>query len=200
MNPVIGLFAKEPVPGSVKTRLGETVGMKQAADFYAGSLAWMIKRLFESRFQFDFFFTRESDQDKLIDRYPLLKNVNCVRQDGNNLGEKMLNALCSITERYDRPAILLGSDSPDLPFSYLNEAAQRLSDHEVIIGPAEDGGYYLIGMHDPRDELFENMQWSHQSVLDETVKRIEECFLEYYLLPRWQDYDRLGDLIKRIES
>jgi rSAM/selenodomain-associated transferase 1 len=190
---VVGLFAKHPEPGRVKTRLGEDVGMERAAQFYAESLAWMILRLDRSEFPFHLFFAPADREEKLEELYGGLEEVPLWAQRGNDLGERMLNAVRCLSDRSSGPVLIVGSDSPDLPMEYLRRAREALAEHDVVFGPAEDGGYYLVGMNEPQPALFEGMEWSHPDVLEESLQRARRASLETETLPVWTDYDRVED-------
>lgn len=192
-SPVVGIFGKFPEPGKVKTRLGADVGMKEAAAFYAGSLSWMLIRLENGPYPFEMIYAPSSSEERFSKRYSLFEEIRTRSQSGSDLGEKMCNAVEELYDDYDRAVILLGSDAPDLPFDYLNQAGNELRSNDIVLGPAEDGGYYLIGMNEPYPVLFKDMEWSHSEVAEETLKRAERKSLEVGLLPEWRDYDRLVD-------
>lgn len=192
---MVGLFAKVPEPGQVKTRLGEDVGMEEAAQFYAGSLEWIILRLEGSDVPYRLFYAPPDGERALLDRYESLCSRNLSAQSGEDLGERMLNALEELHSDYERSMVLIGSDSPDLPLEVLNEVTGKLEQADVVLGPAEDGGYYLIGMNAPKPVLFEGMEWSHPEVLEETLKRAREKGLDWAKVRGWRDYDRLEDLL-----
>lgn len=197
-DPVIGLFAKFPEPGQVKTRLGRDVGMETAARFYEESLAWMILRLKQSEFPFRLFYTPFDSGNQFREQYDLLEEVPCHPQKGDDLGERMLNAVRLLDKKYSGPSLIVGSDSPDFPLKYLKQARETLIEQDVVFGPAQDGGYYLIGMNEPQPVLFEDMEWSHPDVLQNSIQRAREASLETDTVPVWTDYDRVDDLEKRL--
>lgn len=169
--------------------------MREAAEFYAGSLGWMILRLEESDFPYRLFHAPPDGDDELLDRYDSLEAETCRPQSGEDLGERMLRALEELHREFERPMVLVGSDSPDLPLEVVHDATEALDDADVVLGPAEDGGYYLIGMREPQPAVFEGMEWSHPDVLEETLRRAGEAELDAATLRAWRDYDRLEDLL-----
>ena len=100
---------------------------------------------------------------------------------------------------------MVGSDSPTLPLDYLNEAYQALGAHEVVLGPADDGGYYLVGSRLVVPELWRDIPWGSSSVLEESTRALAAAGRSFHLLPRWYDIDtaddvaRLGKELERLE-
>jgi rSAM/selenodomain-associated transferase 1 len=202
MSPILGVFAKVPRPGHVKTRLGEEIGMEKAAKFYAESLAWLLLRLSTENREFVLFFAPKSEYERLLTMYPLLESMDCQPQKGDDLGERMLNGIKYLYEEYESTPVLLGSDSPDLPFDRLDRAYEELNDSrtDLVLGPSRDGGYYLIGMNEPHEELFLGMEWSHSDVTEETLRRARQNDLTHTLLEPWRDYDRPEDVTAVLEE
>lgn len=199
MNNVVGVFVKIPELGRVKTRLGRDVGTKAATSFYAGCVGWLLKRLADSSFRPVVFYTPPSEEDKLRRLYGGLPELDFYSQRGENLGQKMYYALSDLRDRYEGPPMIIGSDTPLLPLDYLRQAIKSLRSHDVVLGPAEDGGYYLVGMNQPRRDLFFDMKWSHSGVLEETLNRIKGLSLAHTTLPEYNDIDIVEDLRDHIE-
>jgi len=97
-------------------------------------------------------------------------------------------------------AIIIGSDCPTLNINILNEALQQLNQNEVVIGPSEDGGYYLLGMNKMLPELFENMPWSQPNLLQQSIKLLERNKTTYFLLPTLNDIDNEADWKTYVEK
>jgi hypothetical protein len=117
-------------------------------------------------------------------------------QRGSDLGERMSDAFQqTLACGYDVAAII-GTDSPDIPVAYLEEAFRRLEDEKVdaIFGPSEDGGYYLIAMRKLHIELFQNVPWSSREVRRKSLENAEQASLKASLLPTWHDLDTVDDL------
>jgi rSAM/selenodomain-associated transferase 1 len=117
-------------------------------------------------------------------------------QNGTNLGERMKNCFIHAFAQGFHRVILIGSDSPDLPVTFLHNAFTELRTHEVVLGPSSDGGYYLIGFRDNTflPSVFEGIPWSQPTVLLDTVKKIQQKNHRFSLLPVWGDIDTIADL------
>lgn len=122
----------------------------------------------------------------------LLKDFRKLVQQGNGLGLRMQIAFEQTLEVHDKVAII-GSDCASLDQTLLSLAYQKLDDHDFVIGPALDGGYYLLAMKQPTPGLFHNIPWSTSEVLPQTIQRIVEMNKSYYLLPELSDIDHLED-------
>jgi rSAM/selenodomain-associated transferase 1 len=109
-------------------------------------------------------------------------------QAGADLGERLSGAFDRLLEGTDR-AVIIGSDSPDLPVQYIRRAFQRLKHKDVALGPATDGGYYLIGLRAAAPALFEGVKWGGPSVLADTLAGVEKDRRTLAMLPVWYDVD-----------
>ncbi len=196
---VVGMMAKVPEPGRVMTRLGDTVGMKRAAQFYAGCLGWMLERLRASRFRVVLFYAPDDAEDRLRSLYGLGSDFPMVAQSGSDLGQRMHRALDYLHGTYSEPPMLIGSDAPDLPLEYLRRGADRLGDVDLVLGPTRDGGYYLVGTTQPCPSLFEGMTWSRSDVLERTLRRACREGMRVMLTPMWRDIDTLEDLMDPLD-
>lgn len=190
------IFAKYPEPGKVKTRLAADIGADRAAGLYRDFLYLTLQNA-----------TRISNADLFLAYDPpgkrqaffkiLDQQVRLMAQAGGDLGHRMATAFEQLLSDH-RKVVLLGTDSPTLPNVYLRQAFSALSASDAVIGPTEDGGYYLIGLRAPQPELFQGVPWSTGDVLDETLKRAGKLGLQVHLLPPWHDIDTLADLRKAL--
>ncbi len=179
------VMAKAPVVGTVKTRLGTSIGMEHAAALQrAFTLDW-LDRPFDGPRLLAF-----AGRDDELTGYALAAGWRIVGQRGADLGEKMHAAL----EAARGPAILVGTDTPSLPMAVLEEARTALSSHDFVLGPSGDGGYYLIGARRPVLEVFDGMTWSHEHVMADQVERLRDRDLSLHTLPYWYDVDNVADL------
>jgi rSAM/selenodomain-associated transferase 1 len=124
---------------------------------------------------------------------------NC-RQVGQDLGLRMYNAMRDEIALGSRRVVLIGCDSPDLPPEYVRQAVHVLEAVPFVLGPSEDGGYYLIGASRLMREPFEGVQWGSSSVLANTLDILRENDVRFFLLPAWYDIDRPEDLYRLKES
>ena len=115
-------------------------------------------------------------------------------QQGEELGARMANALHEFLQQGYQQAVLIGSDSPDLPLTRIEQAFAALDRAELVLVPASDGGYVLIGETQHHPQLFENIAWSTDQVLPETLRRVERDQLPTVQLDSWQDLDDLTSL------
>ena len=189
------LFTKPARPGRVKTRLIGDLTAAQAADLHAAFLGDVLERLQGGRFELRIAWALEPGEEVPVGPAP------GQRQEGAGLGERLYGALSGAAREVgERGAVMaLGSDHPTVPLEVVHRAFERVeAGAEVVLGPAEDGGYYLIALSAgavvPR--LFEGIAWSTGSVLDETVDRCRELGIEPELLPWGCDVDTPEDLRK----
>lgn len=115
-------------------------------------------------------------------------------QKGRDLGERMHNAMADVFTKSDGKVVLIGSDCPEISSAHIEDAFSALEDCDVVIGPAADGGYYLLGMRSLHHRLFLNKQWSTDSVLSSTLEDALELQLQVTLLPVLNDLDDEDDL------
>lgn len=181
--PTVALFAKFPVPGLAKTRLIPAVGAAGAADVHRRLVERTIGVIRQSGLPFVVWTTGAPHDDFaawLGDDVPLME------QGEGDLGARLARA--------QAPAILLGGDVPDLAAHHLTKAAALLQEVPAVIGPAADGGYYLLGMAEPMPFLFTDMAWGIETVRAETLRRLEERGVAAMQLEELSDCDRPEDL------
>ena len=119
----------------------------------------------------------------------------CLRpQSGRGLGDALAGAFQSHVAEGFGQVVLIGSDNPTLPASVVETGRRGLSDHDVVIGPSADGGYYLIGMERPHPGIFERISWSTEVVYEETIERARQLGLSVLSLQEWYDVDTAADL------
>ncbi|MBE0408810.1 MAG: DUF2064 domain-containing protein, partial [Anaerolineales bacterium] len=116
--------------------------------------------------------------------------------EGENIGACLAQVLDFALQMGYRKALALNSDGPSLPSQYLKLAAGYLEQADLVFGPGEDGGYYLVGMKSPHTKIFENIHWSTQQVLSQTLEQAARLGLRTALTPPWYDVDTLPDLLR----
>lgn len=188
-----GMFVKNPEPGRVKTRLAATIGDSLAAALYQGFLSDLIQRFRSigarrvlAYSPFDEacreYFSRQSAES--YELWP---------QPSADLGTRMRQFFDAFGPE---PVVLIGSDSPTLPAGFLNVAFAMLKHADVVLGPATDGGLYLIGLDQRRRKwpIFDDIDWSTSRVLDQVMHRLVQEQARVEILPPWYDIDEPTDL------
>lgn len=197
-SPVVGVFLKVPEKGRVKTRLGRDIGMQNAAAFFAVALGWLLGRLRRRGVRHILFYDPVGEEERLREMYGDFEDETLVPQTGSDLGERMRNALIHMGNRFREAPMLIGSDSPDIPLERIQRTASALRRNDLVLGPALDGGYYLIGTRRAARPLFENISWSEPTVLRTTLERARLGGLTTHLLEPWDDVDTLADLRRKM--
>jgi rSAM/selenodomain-associated transferase 1 len=192
----VGIFLKFPVPGFVKTRIASEIGSVEAAIFYKQLAESVLKKTMPAADEYDRIIFFEPAERKM-DFEKWLGNERLVPQQGIDLGEKMSNAVSEILKQ-GRKAVITGSDIPDLDRSIIGAAFSTLEHNDIVLGPAKDGGYYLVGMKVLHQQLFEDIHWSTAEVLSRTVEIIKATGLTCSLLPELSDLDTIEDYKKYI--
>ncbi len=190
MKKALIIFVRNPEWGKVKTRLAKDIGEEKTLSVYSyllkitHDLACCIDA---DKFVYyaDAVVTHDSWENDLF-----IKRV----QEGNDLGERMMGAFSSLFGQGYAKLIIIGSDCPELTVSLVDEAYQKLDINEVVIGPATDGGYYLLGMTQLIPGLFRNKKWSTAAVFKDTVNDVLLSEKNCFVLPILSDIDTAEDL------
>jgi uncharacterized protein len=189
------IFAKRPLPGMVKTRLIPPLSAEQAADLYHCMLSDVMAKVSPLPDLARYLFYEEGEGAReYFERFG--RDLTSLPQQGKDLGERMAEALRLVFAMGHGAAVVIGTDSPDLPISFIEDAFDRLERGKsaAVFGPTEDGGYYLAGMTRLYRELFQDIPWSSVAVLRETLKKAKEAGIAASLLPIWHDVDTAADL------
>jgi rSAM/selenodomain-associated transferase 2/rSAM/selenodomain-associated transferase 1 len=194
-RPTVLLFAKAPRPGRVKTRLAADTGAAAAARLYRVMGREVADALRSGPWRLVVAYTPAGALDEV--RAWLGPELGYLAQRGSDLGERMEDALARALARAPR-ACLVGTDAPALDGKRVREALQALDDHDLVLGPAEDGGYYLLATSSPVPELFRRIPWSTGRVLAVTLERARALGLRTHLLPALRDVDTLADVPPRL--
>src|SRR5262249_14291040 len=190
----VAIMAKAPWPGTVKTRLCPPLLATEAAALYRCFLLDKIATvggLVDTRPVIAY-----TPDDARAEFDVLAPGFALVAQDGPDLGARLHATLAGLLAAGHAGAIAVDSDTPTLPGGFLQQAVDCLSrpGPDVVLGPTEDGGYYLIGVRAPHRELFERMPWSTSDVLEITRRRAAAAGLRALCLPSWFDVDTPDDL------
>jgi rSAM/selenodomain-associated transferase 1 len=182
------IFVKNPLPGQVKTRIAASLGAHQAYLIYLQLLATIRETSLGVEVDKYVFYSDFIDTSDEWPSPPFQKH----RQSGADIGARMDDALSTILCRHPR-AVLIGSDVPEIYPGLIREAFQQLAEVPVVLGPAADGGYYLLGLSRPQPALFRGIQWSTASVLEETLHICRNHALPVKLLETLPDIDTAAD-------
>ncbi len=189
--PTLGIFAKRPVPGAVKTRLAVAIGDEPAARFYEVSLRTLLARVRGLHLRRVIAHAGGSSEE--LAWFGQFEGYELWPQPAGDLGKK-LAAWFEFACASDDRVLVIGSDSPTLPLQYIRDAITALDTSNCVIGPAMDGGYYLLGLRRPVPQLFEGIAWSSPLVLAQTLARTVQQGLQVTVLPFWNDVDEVDDL------
>lgn len=186
------VFAKAPIPGTVKTRLIPPLTADQAARLHAALVDDTLRRV--AAFDMVRYLAcapdvREPFLRGCADRY----GTQLIAQGIGNLGQRMHRVAATLLARH-RKVLFVGTDSPTLPLEFVAQAAQRLDAVDLVFGPSEDGGYYLLGQRRLYPEIFKEVAWGGAAVLADTLAKLDPSSVE--LNPLWYDVDRPGDLAR----
>jgi rSAM/selenodomain-associated transferase 1 len=190
------IFAKEPRPGNVKTRLIPPLSPETAAQLYHSFLLDILEEMSlvpEVRLALAF----SPPEARGFFQTLVPPGLDLFPQEGKDLGERMARACARSFKTGHSPVLLRGSDSPDLPAAMVAEAREVLAAGvaQVVLGPTADGGYNLVGFTEPQPHLFRGPAWSSGTVLEDTLKITRQLGLAVHLLPAWTDIDTPADLI-----
>ncbi len=192
MTSALIVFAKVPMAGRVKTRLTPELDEQEAAELYE---AFLLDAL-------DAYSALDADMRLYVaggaaqlGALQVPQKVAIFQQSGDGLGERMARAFAeTFAGGYERVTII-GTDHPTLPPAFIDYAFRSLSSPKSItIGPADDGGYYLLAMNDFMPQVFRGMSYSHPGVFEETLMRIADLGADLVVLPPWYDVDRPAQL------
>lgn len=190
------VFAKSPKPGKVKTRLLAAVPADVAAGLHEACIADTLRSVRKMRGCDVFMFATGGTSyfRRLVKKQEGGLLAQVLPQQGADLGRRMENAFRKCFALGYREVVVIGTDTPWMGVERLGRAFAELRTNDVVIGPAEDGGYYLLGMRKMVMEIFRGIPWSTESVLDLTLKKIAGLKLRTRLLRRDFDLDRPEDL------
>lgn len=199
MKPCLAVMVKQPDPGAVKTRIAATLGDQRATELYQCALHDTIALALtipEVARAISYAPATDSARRYFESAAPAFE---LMEQRGSTLGERISDTLSRLLNNYS-PLVLIGSDSPDLPSQNIMRALQMLDETiDAVLGPAADGGYYLIGLRSMHDCLFDQIDWSTPAVAQQTRARAAAAGLRMAELPVWRDLDTVADLQALVE-
>ena len=195
MAALLIIFAKEPRPGQVKTRLSPPLAVEAAARLYQCFLADILEemgRLPEISLALTYSPAGAKDFFQKLAK----PNVLLFPQEGTDLSARLVRACDRGFAGGFETVLIRNSDSPDLPGEIVLTAEQALESGQtdLVLGPSPDGGYYLVGLTKPQPQLFQGISWSSATVLPDTLEKARGLSLAVHLLPSWPDIDTIADL------
>jgi rSAM/selenodomain-associated transferase 1 len=190
MKSALIVFLKAPRPGQVKTRLAKNIGAEAACAAYRQLTETVLDRVSpQSSAQL-----RYAPDDAFAEIQPWLRpGWEAAAQGPGDLGERLHAAFVETFNQGAARVVIIGSDCPGVSARDIEAAWAALKANDVVIGPATDGGYWLIGLREPQSALFKEMAWSTKTVFQETVKRCEAAGLSVKLLRELADVDTETD-------
>lgn len=188
-GPVVGLFAKQPIPGKVKTRLTPPLTELQACQLYSVALRETVERLIDAELPLVLCYAGE--RSWFAENFP---DLILLEQRGDGLAARMANAVNDLFEQGAEKVLLCGSDSPDLPIGLAAVALELLQSADIVTVPCGDGGYVMIGVRQATTDVFYGVPWSTELVQQAFRQRSKELGLNYRETSGWHDLDEVEDL------
>ncbi len=182
------ILAKKPELGKCKTRLAAGIGEEGALFVYQKLLKHTLELAQNPSWNTHVFWKGQGE-------YPLPKEFSIREQINGDLGWKMSQAFDAVLN-HGESVVMIGTDCPDLTPDLLHEAFDALQENDLVLGPSEDGGYYLIGMNQKLPFLFEDMEWSTAEVLENTVNKANKNDVKVVQLRKLNDIDTESDLLQ----
>ena len=189
MEKALIIFIKNPELGKCKTRLAKDIGDENALKIYKALLDHTRSVSADLNCDLYLYYDRFIDNS---DQWPNDRFSKRLQIDAT-LGERMLQALKDISASYTS-SIIIGSDCPELDTKLIEQAFTALEKNDFVIGPSKDGGYYLLGMNDLYPELFEGIEWSTETVFQNTIEKVQSINKTIYELSQLNDVDTFDDL------
>jgi uncharacterized protein len=191
-NNLLLIFVKNVVKGHVKTRLAKDIGEERALEIYRLLLQQTLNVAAGAEASKEVWYSSYIENKDEVNEKVHKKKL----QQGDNLGDRMKFAFNNAFSNGFDKVVIIGSDCPELTSELLNEAFRLLDQNDVVIGPSEDGGYYLLGKSKYEPGLFDGVQWSTQNVFRQTIEKAVKKSLTVTLLQPLNDIDTLEDLRK----
>lgn len=183
------VFVKNLIPGMVKTRLAEDIGIDRALDVYMELVRLTHTAALKVKAEKMVLYSEYVEIEDIWDDGTFRLGV----QKGDGLGQKMSNAFDEAFDSFQK-VVLVGSDCHEISTKIINDAFDHLEENDVVVGPAKDGGYYLLGMSDYYQQFFENKTYSHHQVFKELTDTAEKLGISIHQLPSLRDIDTFEDL------
>ena len=188
------IFAKAPVAGHVKTRLCPPLTPDEAASLHGSLVLDLLDRCQSLKGIDRILAGAPTREHPFFGAMKTRFKIPVWDQVGDDLGARMAHAFQSALGSPYQSVLIVGTDIPGITVSLITTAFKSLQDHDIVLGPTVDGGYYLIGLRAPVPELFEHIPWSTDKVLSLTREKTQALDLSVKILPRLRDLDTVEDL------
>jgi len=187
------IFAKTPIPNFSKTRLINPFTLKQAAEFYSASLKDIFNTMHNTS-DFNLWIAIAPENfDKNL--FPLnIDSINYFFQTGDDLGIRMLNAFDELFEQGYKKTAIIGSDFPHISIEVIKQTFNKLDRYDCVLGPAVDGGYYLIGLKKCYESIFKDIDWSTEKVFQQTTDKAQQNNISVKNLKVGYDVDTVNEV------
>jgi uncharacterized protein len=214
----IAVFSKKPEAGRSKTRLVPPLTLNEAGELSEAFLKDTINLIdniccieqeiiyYYPSLAFEYFESITSGTDGSLKRNDSNQSSWIKKaQEGEDFGERLLNAISSeLKDHGGKPGsgdraeklIIIGADSPTIPEEFIKETLSILESKDLVLGPADDGGFYLIGTKESHPGIFKSVRWSSKDTLRDVIVNLEKLSIKYALLPQWYDVDDITDIRK----
>ncbi|MBM3162002.1 MAG: glycosyltransferase [Chlorobi bacterium] len=189
-NRLLAVLTRNPVAGRVKSRLAATLGPETALQVYRTLREYTAGVMKACHAEKAVFYSEDIPAGDCF----IGDGTLAFLQEGGDFGARMHHVFTTGFARGFRLVVLIGSDCPDIDSGIIENAFTALENRDAVLGPAWDGGFYLIGLKHARPELFTDRTWSHERVLRETIDILDKTGASYFLLPGLQDIDTIEDL------
>jgi len=190
-------MARPPIPGRCKTRLAASIGDRPAATLYAAMVQDVLARGARVPAEDHVLLAEPGGEAALADL--MTPPWRLMMQRGDELGQRLHNAVIDLGVN-ERAVAILGSDSPTLPIDSLTTTLEQLTPERVVLGPAEDGGYWTVAVGTPEPRIFTDIPWSTELVYAVTRKRCTDLGLEVVEAAAWYDIDDHDDLARLVDE
>ena len=196
---LIVVMAKQPLVGKTKTRLVPALSLQEAADLYQALLLDTIE-LASCQPRADLAVAITPPESRRYFESITPSKTLLLPVEGQDIGACLVHTMEMSLNRGYRKVLALNSDGPSVPREYLGQAANYLEQADVVLGPGEDGGYYLVGLTQPHPGIFSDIAWSTFSVLSQTLERAAGLGLRTALTPPWYDVDTPAEVLRLINE
>lgn len=194
------LMTRIPIPGKTKTRLMEVLTGEECAQIHYNFLLDLFSVCNSLKNKIDIYLTYTPEGSFSIIENIIPKYIKTFPQRGEDLGARMSYAINKLLLRYNK-VVLIGTDIPEVQPNHIEEAFNILDEKDICFGPTVDGGYYLVGMKEPHNEVFDNnIVWGKKSVLEGTIDIANRKGLEVGLSQKCRDIDTKEDIIKFLDK